>query len=130
MTMRTARSHSCSSRVAASPVDPQATMKSMPASTCQFTSAHSAGSSIDPSARKGVTIAVPQPVVSITEKCISLGGGLGCDRKDKGKGIREEGLWRPIFGFQDRHQVEIAPVVIAAGGFAHDALILETEALI
>jgi hypothetical protein len=59
--------------VAASPVDPQATKKSMPDSICQFTSAASAGSSIDPSARKGVTIAVPQPVVSIKEKFITKG---------------------------------------------------------
>jgi hypothetical protein len=37
--MRTAISHSSSSSVAASPVDPQATRKSMPESICQFTSA-------------------------------------------------------------------------------------------
>jgi hypothetical protein len=73
-TMQTAISHSSSSRVAASPVDPQATRKSTPESICQFTNARSAVSSIDPSARKGVTIAVPQPVVSITEKCITNRG--------------------------------------------------------
>ncbi len=63
-------SHSSSSSVAASPVEPQATRKSIPDSICQFTSAHSAGSSIEPSARKGVTIAVPQPVVSIIQKSL------------------------------------------------------------
>jgi hypothetical protein len=41
-------------------------MKSIPDSICQFTSDHSAGSSIDPSALNGVTIAVPQPIVSMT----------------------------------------------------------------
>ena len=46
-TMRTVFSHSSSSSVAASPVDPQATRKSMPDSICQFTSAYSAGSSTD-----------------------------------------------------------------------------------
>src|SRR5208282_657229 len=57
---------SSSSSVAASPVDPQATMKSIPDSICQLTSDQSAGSSTDPSALNGVTIAVPQPVVSMT----------------------------------------------------------------
>ena len=73
-TMQTVDSHSSSSSVAASPVDPQATSKSIPESICQFTSAFSAASSTDPSARKGVTIAVPHPVVSILEKCITSGG--------------------------------------------------------
>jgi hypothetical protein len=41
-------------------------MKSMPDSICQLTSDQSAGSSTDPSALNGVTIAVPQPVVSMT----------------------------------------------------------------
>ena len=57
--------------VAASPVDPQATRKSIPDSTCQSTSARRASSSTDPFTRKGVTIAVPQPVVSIQNQFIS-----------------------------------------------------------
>jgi hypothetical protein len=61
--------------VAASPVDPQATRKSIPESICQFTSAISAASSIDPSVRKGVTIAVPQPVVSIRKEYTEQGRG-------------------------------------------------------
>ena len=79
MTMRMVWSHSCSSRVAASPVDPQATMKSIPASICQFTSAQSAGSSIVPSTLKGVTIAVPQPVVSIMKSVYRYGSIGRCD---------------------------------------------------
>ena len=45
-----------------SPVVPQGTRKSIPASICRRTNFRSAASSSDPSLRKGVTNAVPQPV--------------------------------------------------------------------
>lgn len=69
----------------------------MPESICQLTSARKALSSIDSSARKGVTIAVPQPVVSIIGECIPTGRGCALQGDDVGDvggmgGAEEHGL--------------------------------------
>src|SRR6266849_2346016 len=57
----TRRCSSCVS-VGLSPVVPQGTRKSMPASICRLIKVRSVASSNDPSPRKGVTSAVPVPV--------------------------------------------------------------------
>src|SRR5208337_5607775 len=61
MVISMTRRHSAWVRVGVSPVVPQGTRKSIPDSICQATSERSAFSSSDPSARNGVTSAVPHP---------------------------------------------------------------------
>ena len=92
ITMRTARSHSSSSSVAASPVEPQATIKSIPESICQFTSAQSAGfidRSVRPERRDDCRAATRS---FHHQKCISSDGAKVCDR--------EQAEWR--FGSRQR----------------------------
>src|SRR5580700_1046066 len=73
-TMRMTCSHSCSSRVGVSAVVPQATSQSMPLSTCQRARSYSGCSSMLPSARNGVTSAVPQPCKSISVESLHRAG--------------------------------------------------------
>ena len=101
----------------------------MPESICQFTSARNAASSIEPSALKGVTIAVPQPVVSITGKYNA--GPAGNQRAtDEPVPILKAalGMARGVFAIKHRQEAERTVRAAAERGFSHQAFFDETKA--